>query len=172
MDDDLDGGSFGPAMMALDERRRRFVLAVLDQRRPNAGRAAKTAGFQRSTPLGFRVAGHRLMHDDRVIAALHEQASRRLQSAAYLAADVLVNIAGNPKEATKERRAAAVALLDRVGFAAEQNINVNKTVTDRTGAAMVERIEKLARALGVDPAALLGVNAVPVPHLIEGEVLK
>lgn len=159
MADETDDGRLGPAMSRLNERQRRFVWALLDQRKRNLGMAARKAGYCVTSWGGQRVAGHRLSHDERVMAAIQEEASRRLESSAYMAADVLVQIASNPQESSKERRAAAIALLDRSGHGASQNINVHKTVEDRTGAAMAARIEAFAKKLGMDPQGLLGVNA-------------
>jgi hypothetical protein len=62
----------------------------------------------------------------------------------------------------KEKLKAATAVLDRTGFAAAQNINVNKTVTDNSGKAVLERIKRAADALGVDPGTLLGAAPMKV----------
>jgi hypothetical protein len=78
-----------------------------------------------------------------------------------MAADVLVSIASDKEVSAKDRIKAAGMLLDRTGFGAAQTINVNKTVTDRTGAGMMERIKALAAANGIDPVRLLGGNAAP-----------
>ena len=149
-------------MRALNERQRLFVIALRGQRRRNNTAAARAAGYSTNSPGALRVRAHGLAHNEAVVAALQEEAQRHLDGSSLLAADVLVQIANDPKEKTKERRAAATAILDRSGHGASQNINVNKTVTDRTGSAMAARIEALAKRLGLDPAVLLGVNA-PVP---------
>ena len=58
---------------------------------------------------------------------------------------------------------AAVAVLDRVGFGAQQNININQTVRDESSKAILARIESLADRLGVPVAGLLGGKmAAPV----------
>jgi hypothetical protein len=62
---------------------------------------------------------------------------------------------------------AALALLDRGGFGAAQTINVNKTTTDRTGKAIMERIAALSQKLGVDPARLL--SAGPQDPVVDAE---
>lgn len=168
MSDDLS--DFGPAMRALSERQRLFVLALRGQKRKNHTAAARAAGYGKDSYGALRVRGHALAHNEAIVAALQEEAQRHLDGSAFMAADVLVQIANDPKQPTKERRAAAVALLDRSGHGAAQNINVNKTLVDRTGTAMLGRIEALAKLLGVDPAVLLGVNAPVEMKLIEGKV--
>lgn len=169
MTDDLS--DFGPAMRALNERQRLFVLALRGQKRKNNTAAARAAGYGKESYGALRVRAHGLAHNEAVVAALQEEAQRHLDGSAFMAADVLVQIANDPKQSAKERRAAAVALLDRSGHGAAQNINVNKTLVDRTGTAMLGRIEALAKLLGVDPAALLGVNAPQSMKLIEGKVV-
>lgn len=165
MTDDLN--DFGPAMRALNERQRLFVLALRGQRRKNNTAAARAAGYEKGSYGSLRVKGHSLAHNEMVVAAIQEEARRHLDGSSFMAADVLTQIANDPKQSTKERRAAATAILDRSGHGASQNINVNKTVTDRTGTAMAARIEALALRLGLDPAALLGVNAPVEMKLID-----
>ena len=153
-------GRLGPAMLALNERQRKFVHALMMQARKSNSRAARMAGYSATSSLLLRVTGHRLAHDPKVIAAIREETASRIQSSALMAADVLFEIANDPKQTTKERRAAAGMLLDRGGFGPQQHINVTKTVTDMTGEAMLERIKMLAAKNGMDPAALLGPNTI------------
>lgn len=159
---DLD--DFGPAMQALSERQRLFVIELRLQKRKSYTAAAKAAGYAGLSYGSLRVQGHRMSRNEMVIAALQEEATRHLDGSALMAVDVLVRIASDPKMAAGERRAAATAILDRSGHGASQNINVHKTVVDRTGPAMMVRIEALALRLGLDPVALLGVNA---PEMID-----
>jgi len=62
---------------------------------------------------------------------------------------------------------AAVAVLDRTGFGAQQNININQTVRDEGSKAILKRIEALADRLGVPVAGLLGSK--PASPVVEGE---
>lgn len=159
MELDTDG-RLGPAMLALNERQRRFVHALMMQARKSNSGAAKLAGYSARSGVSLRVAGHRLAHDAKVIAAIREETANRIQSSALMAADVLFDIANDPKQAAKERRAAAGMLLDRGGFGPQQHISVTKTVNDMTGAAMLDRIKALAAKNGIDPMALLGPNTI------------
>lgn len=124
-----DQPEFGPAMKALSPMMRQFVLALLDQRKRNNAAAAKRAGYSATSPVAIRVAGHRLAHDARVIAALHEEAGKRMETAAHIAAGVVVQVMGDKDATNKDKLKAAGMVLDRTGFGVSQTINVNKTVT-------------------------------------------
>jgi phage terminase small subunit len=166
IDDVANDAEFGPAMAALNERQRRFVIAMIEHPGCTQGKAAELAGYSTSSDVYLRKTGHALAHDERILAAINEEAGKRMRSAAILAAGVLIDIAGDGDASNKDRMKAAGMLLDRTGFGAAQTINVNKTVTDRTGAGMLERIKALASQHGLDPAKLLGVNTAPV---VDGE---
>jgi hypothetical protein len=99
------------------------------------------------------------------LAAISEESGKRLRSASLLASDFLVRMILDDDVAMKDRAKVAVALLDRGGFGAAQTINVNKTTTDRTGKAIMDRIAALSQKLGVDAGRLLG----PAPAVVEGE---
>lgn len=146
-------------MLALTERQRAFVLVMIEFPGITQHEAAERAGY-RNSPGGMRVRGHELAHSPAVQAAIREVAGMRLSSSTLMAADVLVAIASDKGVSAKDRIKAAGMLLDRTGFGAAQTINVNKTVTDRTGAGMLERIRRLAALNGIDPVKLLGGNVV------------
>jgi hypothetical protein len=164
---ELEG--LGPAMLALNERRRRFVVTLLQQVRPSYLRAADMAGF---APAGsgtipkkrravLKQIGWRLAHDERVIAAINEEVSKRFQSAgALIGLAVMTRIAET--KGHKDQLRAAEMLANRAGFGAEQQISVKHTHTDMTGAALMARIKELAAKHGLDPEKLLGGNAAPM----------
>lgn len=62
-------------MMALDERRRRFVEAYFELHEGTA--AAQAAGYADNGKTGIRVRAHRLLHDEKVLAAMREEARGR-----------------------------------------------------------------------------------------------
>src|SRR4051794_20858840 len=77
----------GPAMKALPSERHRAFVRALYQVKPGHGanvKAAKLAGFgtETSTPQSMATIASRLAHDDRVLAALHEEDQRRIRSSA------------------------------------------------------------------------------------------
>ena len=150
-----EDGELGPAMSALSERQRKFVLAMVEHPGLSQTDAARMAGYS-DVKDGAKVRGHICAHHPGVQAAIREVAGLRLNANSLLAADVLIRIAADEDMPAKERLKAAGMLLDRTGFGAAQTINVNKTVTDRSGKAIMERIAALSQKLGVDSKLLLG----------------
>jgi len=153
---------YGPAMLALNERQRGFVLAMIEVPGCSHAEAARRAGYSDASE-GAKVRGFYCAHNPAVQEAIREEAGKRLNASSLLAANVLVSILADTDVPAKERLKAAGMLLDRTGFGAAQTINVNKTVTDRTGAGMLERIRALAAANGIDPVKLLGGNVAAPP---------
>lgn len=160
-----DDGELGPRMRALTERQRAFVMAVIEQPGITQGEAARLAGYSASSDVLLRKQGHFLAHDERIIAAIHETAGQRMRAQSLMAANVLVELLGSENETIALK--AAGMLLDRVGFGAQQNININQHVTDNSGKAIMERIRALAQKHGLDEAKLLGKKAEPA--VIEAE---
>ena len=148
-------------MRALNERQRRFVLALIETPGLTQREAARRAGYSDKSE-GAKVRGHYLAHSPAVQAALREEAGKRLNSLTLVASSFLMQVLGDDEAPYKDRLKAALAVLDRTGFAAAQNINVNKTVTDQSGAAIMERIRALADKHGLDANRLLGKPAAPV----------
>jgi phage terminase small subunit len=149
-------------MQALSPRMRAFVLAVLDQRKRSNTAAARRAGYGGESAGAMRVTGHRLAHDPRVIAALHEEAGKRMETAAHIAASVVVGVMTRKDAKDRDVLKAAGMILDRTGFGAAQTINVNKTVTRKVDvSAAAGKIaefrrrfpEQFAKLLGGEPAA-------------------
>ena len=148
MTDDLS-----PAMARLTEQQRRFVVAVLQQTVLNASQAAEEAGYGQA---GVRVRAHELMHNPKVQAALKEEMSKRIALGAIVGIYGLQAIAADPNH--KDHLKACVALADRGGYSpiVQQEIKVEHT--DRTGAALMERIKELAKKHGMDAQKLLAGN--------------
>ncbi len=158
MDDDYE---FGPAMAALTEKQRGFVMAMVEVPGCSHAEAARRAGYS-DVKDGAKVRGHYLAHSPAIQVAIREEAGKRLNASSLAAAGVLLALMTDGDISPKDRIKAAGMLLDRSGFGAASTLNVNKTVTDRTGAGMLERIRQLAAANGIDPVKLLGGNVVPV----------
>jgi hypothetical protein len=154
-----DEPEYGPAMSALNDKQRGFVLAMIEVPGCSHAEAARRAGYS-DVKEGAKVRGHYCAHNPAVQEAIREEAGKRLQAASLTAAGVLMKMLTDEEIDPKDRIRAAGMLLDRSGFGAAQTINVNKTVTDRTGAGMLERIRALALANGIDPVKLLGGNSV------------
>lgn len=159
------GESYGKAFQALNDRQQRFVIAMCENGGANAKRCAQIAGYTGDdNTLG--VTAHRLSHDDKVLAALKEEADRRLRGGAVLGASVLVEIANDPTH--KDRFRAADRLLERAGLLV---IQTNKNIVEHTvnEEDVKTRIAKAARELGLDPKVFLGAAAAQLPAPIDAE---
>jgi phage terminase small subunit len=157
---------FGPAMSALNARQRAFVIALVEHPGLTQARAAEMAGYSASSDGLLRKTGCVLAGSPAVQAAIREEAGKRLHAASLIAAGVVVDVMTDESASRTDKLRAAAMVLDRTGFAAAQNINVNKTVTDQSGAAILSRIRALAEKHGLDPQALLGRPA-PAMKVIE-----
>lgn len=160
-----DSEDYGPAMAALNEKQRAFVIAMLEVPGCSHAKAARIAGYS-DVKDGAKVRGHYCAHNPAVQAALREEAGKRLNGLSVIAANVMMDVMLDSNTAPKDKLKAAAAVLDRTGFAAAQNINVNKTITDQSGKAIMARIRSLAEKLGLDERRLLGAPAAPV---VDGE---
>jgi phage terminase small subunit len=146
----------GPAMLRLNERQRTFVRLYLDYPTVSPTNLARMVGYTDRTNA-IRVVAHRLMHSDKVLAAIQEEIGHRFRTDAAIGRAIVAQIAltdGHPQQFK-----AALALLDRGGFAvkSEQLVVVEKH--DLTGKALLERIKALADKHGLDPARFLGSSA-------------
>lgn len=154
----------GPEMAALNERQRRFVMAMIETPGITQGGAAEMAGYSTSSDGLLRKTGHFLAHHPAVQAAIRAEAGKRLHSASLLAANVVVMMLTDDKVPAKEKLRAAGMLLDRTGFAAVQKIDVTRK--DESGGAVLDQIKLLAQRLGLPVQQLLGKSAAPV---VDGE---
>lgn len=146
----------GPAMSCLADRERAFVVALISAGGGPAQvqNAAKAAGYSDSSY------GWQLMRKDKILAAMHEEARKKLLSGALLGSKVLIEIAMDGGH--KDRFKAAKELLAHSGLApkSEQTINVNHANVDTK--TVIEEITMFAKQLGLDPVALLGSAGVIV----------
>jgi phage terminase small subunit len=157
-------------MLALNPRQRAFVTAILTFPHCSNARAAAEAGYGGENPATLGVTGHRLAHNSLVIAALQEEADKRLRSSSVLAVNVMCEIATSPKSADKDRLKAAGMIADRVGLHAKSEHKVITEDASTTDSAMRDRIKVLCDAMGIDPRALLGnmVKDITPPTIIDG----
>lgn len=161
-----DDPEYGPAMAALSEKQRGFVMAMIQTPGCTHAEAARRAGYSDASE-GAKVRGFYLAHHPRVQQAIREEAGRRLNSLSLVAANVMMMVMMDEEAPLKEKLKAAAAVLDRTGFGAAQTINVNKTLTDQTGGAIMERIKSLAAKHGLDPMKLLSPG--PAAPVVEAE---
>jgi hypothetical protein len=147
----------GPAMLALKERQRRFVLEL---RHGPAGygseiRAVRAAGF-RGTEGALRVTASRLMHAPKVQDALREVGFRFIRASAFQAIKNVETIANDLGH--HDCLKANLALLDRGGFAIETVHNVK---VEHSHHVAVDTEKALARIREL--AAKAGIKALPPP---------
>lgn len=145
----------GPAMLALTMKQRGFVMAMIEFPGISHSEAARRAGYADLSEAA-KVRGYDCAHNPAVQMAIREEAGRRLNSLSLTAANVMMMVMMDPEAPLKEKLKAASAVLDRTGFGAAQTINVNKTVTDRSGKAVLARLRELAVKHGLDAGKLLG----------------
>jgi hypothetical protein len=158
---------YGPCMMALSERERKFVLAMASDPEGNATEWARMAGYGDNGGGGIRVTAHDLIHRERVQAAALEFSKGLMTTVGPLLATnvMLRKAAGNGKEALR----AAEMIANRVGLHEVQELTVTRK--DETLEAKIGQIRQLAELLGIAPRELLGANNVrTIDHKVAGGV--
>lgn len=145
----IDAGQLGPAMKALPtDRMRAFVMALLSLGNNDNTAAANAAGYSAESQNGLRVTAHRLAHDERILAAVQEEARRRIRSGAIMASSHLLNIADNPSH--KDQLKAIDMLLNRAGLHATSEHKVTVEHVDANEKEALARINAKMTALGFD----------------------
>lgn len=147
-------------MRALTATQRRFAIAAVMYPLAKDWQIAKAAGYSDRSHGSLRVKAHQQFHSQKVLAAIRECADREIRSSGMLAVATLKKIVRNDLHRDQYKAAALLAGLN--GWAPAQNINVNQNVTDNSGKALMERIERAAAVLGVDAASLLGLAPMKV----------
>jgi hypothetical protein len=108
-----DWGELGPAMKALPNAKWRAFVEFYLLEKPGYGAqvaAARRAGFgnARTTPLNMARIASRLMHDERVIAAVCEESRKIVRGGAPEAAKALLELVRNPEHRDHARGIAMV----------------------------------------------------------------
>lgn len=157
---------FGPAMLALTEKQRLFVIAMAADPFGNPTSWARAAGYS-DVKEGAKVRGFHTIHNPAVEEAVLEYARGQLNTLGPLLATFgMLRIARNPKHPKHLKALDMVA--NRVGLheIVEQRHFVERT--DKTAEGAMARIKAAAALLGVDPSVLLGENVAGGPmKLIE-----
>jgi hypothetical protein len=107
----------GPAMKALPTDRHRAFVRALYQVKPGHGsgvKAAKLSGWGQplSSAASMATIASRLMHDERILAAIFEEDQKRIRASAPRAINALTRLVEDPKHKDHARGIAMV--LDRV----------------------------------------------------------
>lgn len=151
---------FGPKMRLLTDKQRSFVMAHVEFPALASAEHARMAGYSDSGE-GCKVIACRMLQDRKVVEAIQEQAGKKLWAISLKASARVEQMLDSEDEGIVLKT--ALAVLDRVGHAPQQNININQNVTDNSGKALMERIRALAAKHGLDPQKLL------TKPVIEGE---
>jgi hypothetical protein len=147
----------GPAMKALSSDRHRAFVRALYQVNPGHGanvKAAKLAGFgtSSSTPQSMATIASRLAHDERVLAAISEEDSKRIRASAPRAISALSRLIENPR--SKDHARGIAMVLDRVHpVETTHKLTVEHQASSsmKATAEVFERIMALAARAGVPP---------------------
>lgn len=145
-------GEPGPALAELTPKQQGWVRHMVETGGTNGLQCAMAAGFTGNKKT-LAVTAWRLSRDLKVLAALKEEADRRIRSGALLGASVLIEIAGDTMH--RNRFHAAKELLDRAGLqvVTEHKVTVHNSSDEK---AMIDRIAGMAAQLGLDPKKLIG----------------
>jgi hypothetical protein len=151
-----DWGQLGPAMRALPNDQWRAFCHALVTGPGGHGKyaaAARTAGFGKgSKPSTLGKQAWQIAHDDRMIAAIAEEARKHLRGAHPEAVNALHNMIRDPEH--RDHGRAVLSLLDRVDpIVSKQNIEVVHRVLDPDQEAL-EELHAL-RQLGTSREKLL-----------------
>src|SRR5262245_16783557 len=152
-----DWGQLGPAMRALPSDRWRAFVEYYLLEKPGYGAqtaAARRAGFgtSRTTPLNMARTASRLMRDDRIIAALAEEAKKIVRACAPDAAKALLELIRDPTH-KDHARSLAMVLARTDPEISIHDVKVSHTIVDPDEEALEEL--RAARQLGASRAKLL-----------------
>jgi hypothetical protein len=154
-----DGAEWGPKMKALpSDRHRIFVLSLYEVPRGYGAnvKAAKMAGFGTATSSAksWSVIAARLAHDEKILAAIHEEDQRRIRASAPRAIRALENLLENPDH--RDHGRAIGIVMDRVHPAeTTHTVKVEHQVPVVIATEEVlARIRQLAIKAGLDPLRL------------------
>jgi len=120
---------FGPKMLALGERERKFVWAYLintmnddGSKSGHGAQSARDAGYS-DVANGAKVRAHGLLHRQEVVEAIQEVAARELKGMVLPAVAALGRLLHRPDH--PDHRKAAETILDRVGMGTRTALDVN-----------------------------------------------
>ena len=161
-----DWGQLGPAMRALPNNRWRAYVEYYLLEKPGHGAqtaAARKAGFgtPKTTPLNMARIASRLARDERMVAAVAEEARKIVRGGAPEAAKALLGLVRNP-EHKDHARGIAMVLARTDPEVQQHDLHVTHRIADPDQEALEEL--RAARALGATREKLLelfGGNYLP-----------
>jgi len=145
-----DTENFGPAMLALSEQQRRFVLAwIADGGKGKAAKAAAAAGYSTKSEANKVRAWH-LLRNPKIEAAIREEAQRHFGTT--IAVKAMLRLGELVENDDPKVSASAIdSVLDRVGPSRHHTQDVRVEKVDARGTAeLLKAIENIRqRALPV-----------------------
>ena len=151
-----DPESLGPAMQELAAKQQLFVVALVEYG-GDATKAAAHAGYSANGNLQS-VMACRNMSNPKILAAIREEADKRIRGGALLGASVLIELTKSA-DTDAVRLKAAVELLNRTGLSFVQKHEVTHK-DERSDRELEAYITMVARKHGLQPASLLGYDPV------------
>lgn len=119
---------FGPRLLALHERERRFVWAYvvnsISDKRENGSQAARDAGYSDKSEA-CKVRAHELLHREDVLDAIQEVAGRELRGLVVPAVMGMARLLEKPDH--PDHFKAVTAVLNRTGFSEKTTVEVHHT---------------------------------------------
>lgn len=119
---------FGPKLLALHERERRFVWAYvlnsIHDGRENGAKSARDAGYS-DVKDGAKVRAHELLHREDVLDAIQEVSGRELRGLVVPALAGLSRLLARPDH--PDHRKAIEMVLNRTGFSEKTTVEVRHT---------------------------------------------
>ena len=157
-----DWGELGPAMKALPNNKWRAFVDFLIIENPGHGaqtNAARRAGFghARTSPLNMAKIASRLMRDERMQAAIAEEARKVLRGSAPEAAKALIELVRNP-EHRDHARALQMVLARTDPEITRHDMNITHKIIDPDTEALEEL--RALRALNTSHDKMLEVFGV------------
>ena len=147
----------GPAMLALNQNQRRFVLelATGPSGYGSEVRATRAAGYT-GTDASLWVTAHRTLHNPKVQNALREVGIKQIRASAFAAIRQTQRIANDIEH--RDCLKACITLMDRGGFAVETHNTVtveHKSLDDQALEAL--RTMRMLKATREQLEAMFGV---------------
>jgi hypothetical protein len=143
----------GPCMRALTDLQRAFVVATFTQGKRDATQAARSAGYQGDRNV-LGVTAHRLTHNPKIVAAMKEEGERRMDMLGSIAIEKLGDILENSVDHKTTLKAIDMTL-GRVGFH-QRSESLVTTRTEHSSLEKIEKLVRLAKAMGLNPETLVG----------------
>ena len=146
---DVGEEGLGPAMLALSRAHRAFVTALVIHGLTQAA-AAEAAGYSASSKASLEVQGSKLAHREDIQAAILELGCKVMRAEGPKSIRFLAEVRDSTWLETKDRLKAGIELLNRSGFVAVTQTNVNVEHTHKLSEAQMDaRIIELCRELGL-----------------------